>query len=243
MIRLAAILLICLAPFRAAAEDVRADLELILAVDASGSVNEREFGLQMGGIARAFLDTEVVSAARGGPEGRIAVALLIWSDAALPKTASEWFLIDGPEAAAAFSDRVASFIPQRGVSIGQSGAGTGIGAALEFALAMFPANGVSAPRRTIDLSGDGVETKPWFQKATELPAARAMAAAAGVTVNGLAILSDDRRLGAYYRAEMITGPGSFVMEAAGFEDFAEAIKLKLLAEIWVVASELDARHR
>lgn len=221
----------------AGAEEIRADLELILAVDASGSVNQREFGLQLGGIASAFLTKEVVSAARGGPEGRIAVALLIWSDAALPKVASNWHLIDGPEAAAAFAREVTGFIPQRGVSIGQSGAGTGIGAALEYALAMFPANGVSALRRTIDVSGDGVETKPWFAEATELPEARAMAAAAGVTVNGLAILSDDRHLGRYYRAEMITGPGSFAMEAAGFEDFAEAIKRKLLAEIWVVIGE------
>ncbi|MEO0361461.1 MAG: DUF1194 domain-containing protein, partial [Pseudomonadota bacterium] len=96
---------------------------------------------------------------------------------------------------------------------------------------------IDAPRRTVDVSGDGIETTPWFQEAMELPQARALAAADGVTVNGLAILSDDRSLGAYYEAELITGPGAFVIEAATFEDFAEAIRRKLLAEIQVFVGE------
>ncbi|MEM8755620.1 MAG: DUF1194 domain-containing protein, partial [Pseudomonadota bacterium] len=209
----------------------------ILAVDASGSVNNREFGLQLGGIADAFRTREIQSAAASGPEGRIAVALMIWSDAALPKITSSWRLVGDAASAEAFALEVASFIPKRGSAFGQSGAGTGIGAALEYALTMFPRNGIDAPRRTVDVSGDGIETTPWFQEAMELPQARALAAADGVTVNGLAILSDDRSLGAYYEAELITGPGAFVIEAATFEDFAEAIRRKLLAEIQVFVGE------
>lgn len=225
----------------AVAQDVRADLELILAVDASGSVNNDEFALQLGGIADAFLSPEVQAATRSGPEGRIAVALLIWSDASLPKISSDWHLVGDATSAAAFASAVVAYAPQRGVSIAQSGAGTGIGAALEHALTLFPRNGISAPRRTVDVSGDGVETTPWFQEAMMLPQARALAVADGVTVNGLAILSDDKRLGYYYEAELITGPGSFVIEAASFDDFAEAIKRKLLAEIPVILGDVD-RH-
>ena len=211
-----------------------ADLELILAVDASGSVNQEEWALQLGGIAEAFLDERVQTAVGSGPRGRIAVALLIWSDAAFPKVSSGWFMVDGPETAVAFAGTVSSYIDKRGASIGQSGAGTGIGAALEHAVTMFPANGITAPRQTVDVSGDGVETKPWFQQAVELPVARSIAAARGIIVNGLAILTDNQRLGTYYREELITGPGSFVLEASDFDAFAEAMKKKLLAEILTV---------
>lgn len=223
----------------AGAEEAPADLELILAVDASGSVSPDEFALQLGGIAAAFLTREVQDAARSGPEGRIAVALLIWSDAALPKVTSDWHLVGDAASAAGFAAAVTGFIEKRGVSIPQQGAGTGIGAALEYALTMFPRNGVAAPRQTVDVSGDGVETTPWFQAAMELPQARALALADGVVVNGLAILSDDRRLGRYYERELIAGPGSFVMEAASFEDFADAIRRKLLAEIQIFLGRRD----
>lgn len=218
----------------AATAGERVDLELVLAVDASGSVDAREFALQLGGIAAGFLDGEVHEAVRSGPEQRIAVALMIWSDAAFPKVKSGWFLVDGPASATAFARAVKGYGSQRGASIGKSGAGTGIGAALEHALLMLHINDIDAPRRTVDISGDGVETKPWFNEAMELPAARRLALADKVVVNGLAILSDNPRLGAYYRDEVIAGPGSFVMTADGFEDFAEAMKRKLLAEIEVV---------
>ncbi|MEM8753313.1 MAG: DUF1194 domain-containing protein, partial [Pseudomonadota bacterium] len=61
---------LCAAGAAAEEAEARADLELILAVDASGSVNNREFGLQLGGIADAFRTREIQSAAASGPEGR-----------------------------------------------------------------------------------------------------------------------------------------------------------------------------
>lgn len=222
----------CLAAAPARAE--RVDLELILAVDASGSVSQSEYALQLGGIAEAFRAADVQDAILSGPEGRIAVALLIWSDAAFPKVESGWRVLDSRADADRFAGLVAGFVTRRGASLAQSGGGTGIGAAIDHALKMFDLNGHAGARRTIDVSGDGVETLPWYRESVTLPRARAMAEAAGVTVNGLAILSDDRKLGEYYRREMITGPGAFVLTADGFEDFARAIRMKLVAEIQTI---------
>ena len=97
------------APLRA--EEV-VDLELLLAVDASGSVDAAEFELQIGGIAAAFRDPEVLEAIRSGPEQRIAAALMIWSDARSRKAMSDWMVIGDAASAEAFASLVVSQIPR-----------------------------------------------------------------------------------------------------------------------------------
>ena len=89
------------------------DVELLLAVDASGSVDQREFRLQLGGIAQAFADPEVQRAIASGPRGRIAVALMIWSDAVSKKAVSPWMLIDSVAASEGFGDLVMSQLSRR----------------------------------------------------------------------------------------------------------------------------------
>lgn len=210
------------------AEEV-VDLELLLAVDASGSVDAAEFELQIGGIAAAFRDPEVLEAIRSGPEQRIAAALMIWSDARSRKAMSDWMVIDDAASAEAFALLVVAQIPRRKSFLGKSG--TGIGSAIGFGLAELRRNGINGTRRVIDVSGDGHETPLMFGEAMALPEARRRARRAEVVMNGLAILSDDPHLGTYYRARLATGPGSFVIEADGYEDFARAIRLKLLREI------------
>lgn len=222
------LLLLMLLPAAAAtAEPV--DLELVLAVDASGSVNDEEFALQLGGIAAAFRDPAVQEAARSGPEGRIAVALLIWADARARKAESAWRLIDGPEAAEAFAALTEAQAARRGAFLGRSG--TGIGAALHHALGMIRRNEYDGARRIVDVSGDGRETPLAFGEAISLPEARREAERLDVTVNGLAILADDPSLDLYYEGRVISGPDSFVVPAADFRDFRRAIRLKLLREI------------
>ncbi|MEZ5774596.1 MAG: DUF1194 domain-containing protein [Hyphomicrobiaceae bacterium] len=205
------------------------DLELVLAVDASGSVDPSEYELQLRGIADAFRDPAVKQAIRSGPLARIAVALVVWADATTPKDDSPWHVISTPETADAFADLVETY-PRRVEG------GTGIGSALAYAIRMIEFNAIAGTRRVVDVSGDGVET-PVREYAVLLPQARYMARALGVTINGLAIANEVHDLDRYYDANVRAGPGSFVMRAADFEAFRDAIRAKLLREIEAQVAE------
>ena len=200
------------------------DLELVLAVDASGSVDDREFALQMGGIAAGFRDPAVQEAIVRAPLGRIAVTVAIWAEANRPKYAMPWRVIASPEEAEAFADLV-----ERTPRTIPSG-GTGIGKAIYFALTQIRDNRFEATRRVIDLSGDGSETAPreWTVLAQQ---AQQAARAFDVTVNALAILNEEPALDRYYRRYVNVGFGAFTMVAADYEDLAEAMRRKLLREI------------
>ncbi len=219
------------------AEDV--DLEIVLAVDGSGSVNQQEFELQLGGIAAAFRSERIRRAIFLGPLRKIAVALMVWSDAAFPKFHSRWHVVGSPETAEAFAVTVENFYPRTGRTRGQGGGGTGIGSGVAFALDMLSKNSISGTRRVVDVSGDGIETEPWYGKAVIMPQAKIMAEALQVTINGLAILADFPKLDDYYRDNVISGPGAFVMVANDFVDFEEAIREKLYREILVVIGSLE----
>ncbi len=215
-------LLALAAPASADAETL-VDVELVLAVDGSASVDPAEFRLQLDGIAAAFRDAAVHRAIAAGPERRIGVSLLTWADATRRKDASPWYVIDSPARAEAFARLVENF-PRRVVG------GTGIGAGLSTAVRMIVVNDLTGRRRIVDVSGDGIETPP-REIVMVLPDARAMALANDVVVNGLAILSDVPDLDDWYRQNLQIGGGSFVMAAKQFSDFAKAFRRKLLREI------------
>lgn len=215
----------------AEARQGQVDLEIVLAVDASGSVDESEFRLQLEGIAEAFRDPEIQRAILSGPNQRIAVAMVVWADSAFPKIATDWYVLADAASANAFADLAQTFHAKTGRSKGIGGGGTSIGDAIAYSIAMIEGNGIAAQRRVIDVSGDGIETEPWAAPATMLPEARNMAAARGIVVNGLAILNDYRHLSTYYQRNVIVGEGSFVIEAGNYEDFRQAIREKLLREI------------
>ena len=102
---------------------------------------------------------------------------------------------------------------------------TAIGDAVSWSMGELASNGF-AGRADIDVSGDGMSSDG------EYPGpARDRAVAAGITINGLAILNEEPYLAEYYRRTVIGGPGAFVMSATGYESFAEAIRLKLLHEL------------
>ncbi|WP_051630938.1 DUF1194 domain-containing protein [Afifella pfennigii] len=224
LLRAALLLAFCLAPFAPArGADIPVDLELVMAVDASSSVDAGEFRLQLEGIAAAFRHPEVLAAIQSGPTGRIAVSIVVWADATLPKEESAWFAIGDAAEAEAFAAMV--YAMRRGVF-----GGTGIGAGVATAIRAFTRNGFAAPRQTVDVSGDGKETPP-RENVLLMPAARGMAISRGVTLNGLAILNDDPELGAWYRRNLIAGPSAFVMEVKDYEDFAAAMVRKLIREI------------
>ena len=205
------------------AEGPPVDLTLVLAVDASGSVDDGEFALQLAGIAAGFRDHKVRDAIKSGPEGRIAVRLLVWADHQAPKDQTDWFTISSEEDAEAFA-RVVERFPRK-----QNGA-TGIGEGIASALRAIDTSGFQTRRKVVDVSGDGRET-PAREFVVLLPQARAMAFALGVTINGLAITNEDPGLLSYFTDRVRTGDGSFALAATDYEAFAEAMRRKLLREI------------
>ena len=229
--RAALILLVLVLPAlpRAAAETV--DLQLVLAADVSRSIDDDEFKLQRQGYANAFRDPRVLRAIRSGQFGRIAVCYLEWSGPESMAVIADWTVIGDEESAAAFSDTIAA--AQRPFANR-----TAIGAAIDFARSQFLRSGVESQRRVIDVSGDGTNTN-----GREPAPARDDALAAGITINGLVILSPEPMpwnpyhthppggLDNYYRENVAGGPGAFVLVVEDFNSFAYAVVNKLIKEI------------
>jgi hypothetical protein len=213
-------LLIALLPGAALAGEARpVDLALVLAVDVSGSVNAQRYELQRRGYAQAFASREVIEAIAAGENHAIAVTLVEWSGADHQRQMIGWTLITDPDSAAAFGSAVAE-APRAFADW------TSISAAMDFAVALFNAAPVTAARRVIDVSGDGVNNN-----GPPITEARDAAVAAGVTVNGLPILSEYPTLDTYYRDNVIGGPGAFAVAVADFPAFGAAIVSKLVREI------------
>ena len=200
------------------------DLLLVLAVDSSGSVDPAEYRLQLDGLAAAFRDPEVQAAITAGPNARIAVNLLLWADARFERFTTGWTVIDGAGSAEAFAHRIETFDSR-------VGGGTGIGAAIAQGIALIETSGLAGSRRVIDVSGDGIEAYEGPRPPILLEEAFELLAATDIIVNGLAIETDFPKLAKYYREEVARGPGSFVVSAKRYEDFATAIRDKLIREI------------
>jgi len=203
-----------------AAEGGAVDLELLLAVDTSSSVSAEEFDLQMRGLSEAFRHPAVLAAIEAVGDLGIAVALIQWSDARNQFVAIDWTEVRDEASATALADEIDSS-PRFLI-----GGGTAIGGALEFALRQFELSPFAGLRKVIDLSGDG-RTNQGADPAEQ----RDLAVERGVTINGLAILNEDVYVDRYYRVNVIGGTGAFVMTAADYEAFADAILQKLVKEI------------
>lgn len=196
------------------------DLALVLALDVSVSVDRREFELQRDGLAAAFRDSAVHHAVSSGEHGAVAVTVLLWSGIAQQRIVLPWSRIDGREAALGFAARIA------GIDRAALPGATAVGAALLFSARRFERLPFASDRRVIDLSGDGRSNTGPLP-----PTTHPLLAAAGIVVNALAVEHEDDWLAAYYRREVIRGPGAFVERAADYADFRRAILRKLLREI------------
>lgn len=216
---LAAALVLYVAVARvAAAEPV--DIELVLSVDSSGSIDNGEFALQREGYARALTHPEVVAAIQRGPHRAIAVTFIEWSGPEIRTQVVGWTRVSGP----ADAEAVAATLRRAPRTI--FGGGTSLAGAILSGAAAFEQNGFEGVRRVIDVSGDGPNNR-----GTSVTAARDAATARGITINGLPILEDDEGLADYYRDFVIGGPGAFVQPAQGFADFERAVRRKLLQEL------------
>ncbi|MDX2104377.1 MAG: DUF1194 domain-containing protein [Alphaproteobacteria bacterium] len=195
------------------------DLALVLAVDASLSIDDDEFRLQLSGYARAFRDPRVIAAATSGPDEVIAVTFAQWSWYGSFQQSVPWVTIGDRSDAFEFAAAIERVIRQPGSATSLSGA-------IEGSMALLNRVGHAPRRRVIDISGDGRNNN-----GPDAIYARDAAVVRGVTINGLPILTEDPWLDRYYRARVIGGPKAFVRPAASMGDFDQAVLEKLLIEI------------
>ncbi|MBE7246092.1 MAG: DUF1194 domain-containing protein [Actinomycetospora chiangmaiensis] len=215
------------------AADQAVDVLLVLAVDVSLSISEARFELERRGYAEAFSDPRVLRAIGEGETGRIGVALFDWAGPGEQQVAVDWMVIGSKQDAGVFSARLeAAPRPFYGR--------TAIGSAIAFATDLLARAPFRTGRKVIDISGDGTGNS-----GRSIAEARDAAVAAGITVNGIVILTDPEGmpsflkdhtnpaggLAAYYRAIVIGGDGAFVMTAENFEAFGRALIAKLVREI------------
>ena len=203
------------------------DVELVLAVDVSYSMDMDELAVQREGYAQALVSREFLQALRSLPNGKISVTFFEWAASNDQKIIIPWRVIDGPETA----DAVAADILKAPI---RRASRTSISGAIYFAMPLFENNPYPGLRRVIDISGDG----PNNNGAPVTPA-REAALAKGITINGLPIMvkepsystMDIENLDWYYEDCVIGGPGSFVVAIKDREKFREAIRSKLLLEV------------
>lgn len=229
--RVLALLMLCvLATSARAAEPV--DVALVLVADVSRSIDDAEFLLQKRGYAEAFTDPKVLAAITGGTVGAISVAYVEFAGEGEVRTVVDWMTVRDAASAGSFIDRMRA--APRSFS-GHTSISAGVDQAMQL---LARAGGFQAPRKVIDVSGDGTNNS-----GREASAARDDAVAAGVTINGLAIINDHPMswtfahvqppggLGNWYRENVTGGAGSFVEEVHDFQDFGEALTRKLISEI------------
>ena len=203
------------------------DVELVIAVDVSYSMDLDELAVQREGYAQAIVSKEFLQALKTGPNSKLAVTYFEWSASSDRKITIPWRVIDGPESA----DAVAVEIMKTPV---RRGSRTSISGAINFAMPLFEENPYRGLRRVIDISGDGPNNN-----GEPVTGARAAALEKGITINGLPIMvkepsystMDIDDLDLYYEDCVIGGPGSFVVAIKDREKFKEAIRTKLILEV------------
>jgi hypothetical protein len=207
------------------------DVELVLAVDVSRSVDPEEQEMQFSGYEAAFRDPRLIEGIMGGPVGAIAVTMFTWSDWHIQNTVVPWMLLDGAGATNRFADAVGN-APRR------TWLYTSISGAMDYAARQF-GQGFEGTRKVVDISGDGVNNS-----GRAVADARAEALAQGIVLNGLAVLDRTPQppsltaglppLDAYYQQQVIGGPGAFLVVAEGFQAFEAAVRRKIIREIAAV---------
>lgn len=211
--------------------ETEVDLLLVLAADVSRSLDHKKFRLQREGYAAALTSPRVIKAIESGPTGRIAICFVEWSGPMGQAVMVEWTVIAALPDAQRFADRVLA-APRLFMDR------TAIGNAIDFSVRQIEAAPMRGARSVIDVSGDGTSNA-----GRSVLASREEALAKGITINGLAILSEvplptnpwhthpPGGLLAWYENNVIGGPGAFALAAEGFEAFGTSIASKLIKEI------------
>jgi hypothetical protein len=203
------------------------DVELVLAVDISYSMDADELALQREGYARALTSTEFLNALREGIHGKVAVTYFEWAGAGEQRVVVPWRVVEGPESAGSVASEIMAAPIRRA-------ARTSISGALLFGASLFETSGHRGIRRVIDISGDGANNNGPL-----VTIARDDVLSRGITINGLPVMlkrpsystMDIELLDEYYEDCVIGGPGAFVVPVKDRDKFVEAIRTKLVLEI------------
>ncbi len=228
--------LICLCGSTCAAlagQSSTVDLQLVLAADVSGSMSTAELRLQREGYVSAFLGRDVATAILSGPHGSIAVTYVEWAERWDQTIVVPWTVLDDERSIAAFARRLAA------APVVRRGSHTGLSSALLFSARLFGSSGLRSFRSTVDVSGDGVS-----DDGPPIGGAREALVSLRITINGLSVAHNEQHgpfaamfgasdvdIHAYYRDEVIGGPGAFALAVDVPGDFAAAIQRKLVLEI------------
>jgi len=201
------------------AQTQHVDVALVLALDASGSIDGNRWKLQIEGYIKTFRDKDVVARIKSGPHQRIAVTMVHWSGANEQRQVIPWMILKNDADAEAFATAIEK---TERIFKGH----TSVGSALMFSAGLLLDTRFKALRKVIDISGDGAED-------SGIPAmiARDLVVAQGITINGLPILGYEADVELYYEQNVIGGPGAFMVVAKSFEELANAIRIKLLSEM------------
>ncbi len=220
----AAVLMFLVLPAQANDE---VDVELVLAVDVSRSMTDRELQIQRRGYAEALRSEAVARAVKSGLIGKIALTYVEWGGQFWQRTVVDWQIVENERDLAAFADKITA-------SFDGSLRRTSISSAIDDAARRIETNSIASLRQVIDVSGDGPNNE-----GTPAPGARDRALAKGITINGLPLMTregmgvqfhlDD--LDDYYRYCVIGGPGSFVIPVTEWDEFPEAVRRKLVLEL------------
>lgn len=221
---LASLLLVAASTYDPANE---VDVELVLAVDISQSMDTEEQELQRAGYVSALTSKEFLDGVAAGPIGRVAITYMEWGGVDEHFVVAEWDVIDGHDSAAHFAEQIET-APLRQVQR------TSIASALQKSVQLIDSNKYQGLRRVIDISGDGPNNQGG--SVTEM---RDRMLASGVTINGLPLMMKSNRntwqamlnLDHYYEDCVIGGPGSFSIPVRTKAEFADAIRMKLMLEI------------
>jgi hypothetical protein len=203
------------------------DVELVLGVDISYSMDPEEQALQREGYIKALTSREFLQALRQGMHGKIAVTYFEWAGYSDQRVVVPWRLVEGPESADAFAGEIAAAPYRRA-------ARTSISGAINFGSSLFETSGYRGVRRVIDISGDGANNNGQL-----VTTSRDEAVSKGITINGLPIMlkrpntftMDIENLDVYYEDCVIGGPGAFIIPIHNREQFKEATRTKLVLEI------------
>ncbi len=209
----------------APADGIEVDLELVLMVDVSRSMTERELEIQRRGYAEALRSDAVFAAVQSGLLQRVAMTYVEW--AGTQKVIVDWRLLEAKEDLEAFADTLtAEFDPAL--------RRTSISGAIRYGTELLNTNAFQGIRRVIDISGDGPNNQ-----GRPVTRARDAAVAEGIVINGLPLMTREGmgsdwhldQLDIYYQTCVIGGPGAFVIPVLDWDDFAEAVRRKLILEM------------
>lgn len=211
------------------------DVEIVLAADGSGSIDDEELALQRRGYAAAITHPDVVRTIAGGLHGRIAIAYIEWGGPYSQHTIVDWSLIDGPESAENFAQRL--------IRAPRAAQGyNSISGAIDYAVQKINSNEFKGLRKIIDVSGDGPQNG-----GRPVQAARDDAVSQGITINALVVKSrgggypgpNGEPLEQHYRKDVIGGFGAFVMTVDESIRFSDAVRRKLVLEIAMKLGSFD----